>query len=173
MVLQVSTTKMTIYDIERSFFRFLLARLIFAPRQKQTQLLTTKWIKMISWRVVIHGASRLNLQPIKFHHGLLQLSWVRLRAYVSLYSLRVFIALLKSRNHTRQVYSLAFNADIGILGTILFIVSCFDTMVNPFVGYIQDNEWLSRYFSRDLYGRRAPFYLHWYRKFKKIRTQNT
>jgi len=59
----------------------------------------------------------------------------------------------------KQVYSLAFNADIGALGAILFVVACIDTLVNPFVGYIQDNEWLSSYFSKEKYGRRAPFYI--------------
>ena len=71
-----------------------------------------------------------------------------------------FSLLVSFAPHTAasQVYSLAFNADVGTLGAILFVVSCFDTVVNPFVGYIQDNEWLSRYFSREFYGRRAPFY---------------
>ena len=57
------------------------------------------------------------------------------------------------------IYALVFSCDIGTLGAILFCAAIFDCLINPYVGLIQDKESLSRWFSVERYGRRAPWFL--------------
>lgn len=58
-----------------------------------------------------------------------------------------------------NIYTLVFNCNVGIISGILFVVAVFDTLINPYIGFIQDKERLSKLFSSDTYGRRAPWFI--------------